>query len=134
MINFDKNFFKYLNDIWAKKIWVFFYEAGCSGTKVDIKIDDFDTAPLHPIRHLPPSKGEEVSVTIYVKEEEREKFEWARITRTIKADHTGQEKIRYILSHPKVKERCGCGTSFSFEKKAPQFDLEKLKNLKKKFS
>ena len=131
MLHFDKNFLKHLNDIWAKKIWVFFYEAGCSGTKVDIKIDDFDEVDLIPI--VSSQEREQSGFQIYVKEEEKEKFEWARITRTVIADHTGQEKIRYILSHPEVKERCGCGSSFSFEKKVPKLNLEKLKDMKKKF-
>ena len=55
------------------------------------------------------------------------------ITRTVTADHTGQEKTRYIFSNPKVEDRCGCGTSFAFEKKVPKIDLEKLKLLRERF-
>ncbi len=57
----------------------------------------------------------------------------ATITRTVTADHTGKQKIRYILTSDAVKERCGCGSSFSFEKHIPQIDTQKLKNLKANF-
>ena len=45
----------------------------------------------------------------------------------------GKEKNRYIFSNEKILDRCGCGTSFSFEKKKVKIDLEKLKKLKENF-
>jgi len=98
-------------------------------------MDDFSVEWLTLISPPPslPLAGEE-RIEVYTSEEDWKKLSGSTITRVIKADHTGEEKIRYILSNEAVKERCGCGSSFSFEKKAPVFDLEKLKNLKKKYN
>ena len=41
MLKLDKNTLKYFNERNAEKIKVFFYGAGCSGTKVDV-VDEFD--------------------------------------------------------------------------------------------
>ena len=112
-----------LKEAGAQKVKLFFYDAGCSGTKVDMLIDDFEDVRLVCI--------EEWDVNIYTEEKDREKFLWARITRVVKADHTGVEQSRYIYSNEAVLDRCWCGTSFSFEKKKIVLDLEKLKDLKK---
>lgn len=163
MLQLDKKFLEELQSTWVKKIKVFLYEAGCSGKKVDILIDDFElnttliflqTIPLSQFFSLGgedeaanmtvapfSSKGERSQdwggniewIQVYVPKIDAQYLENARITRTIKADHTGKEKIRYILSSSKVKERCGCGSSFSFEKKVPRIDTAKLKNLKFSF-
>ncbi|MGB2111463.1 MAG: hypothetical protein ACPHY8_06730 [Patescibacteria group bacterium] len=47
--------------------------------------------------------------------------------------HLQGVKDKYIFSNPKIQDRCGCGTSFSFEKKVPKIDLEKLRLLKDRF-
>lgn len=127
MLQLDKIFLKHLQETWAKKIKVFFYEAGCSGTKIDVAVDDFDTNDLMCISPL------QEGIKIYIEPKDEENLDGARITRVVKADHTGQEKIRYIFSNEKILERCGCGTSFSFEKKAPRIDLEKLQELRNNF-
>jgi hypothetical protein len=71
---------------------------------------------------------------IYVEKKDAHHFENATITGIIKADHTGEAKARYVYSSDEVQDRCGCGTSFAFEKKKPKFDFTKLKFLKKDFS
>jgi hypothetical protein len=43
------------------------------------------------------------------------------------------KQIRYIFSSEEVEDRCGCGTSFAFEKPAPKINLEKLKNMRENF-
>jgi hypothetical protein len=43
-------------------------------------------------------------------------------------------KTRYIYASEKVLDRCGCGSSFWFEKKKPKIDLAKLKDLKTRFN
>lgn len=111
----------------VEKILVYFYDAWCSGTKVDIKEDFIVDDNLEKL---------ELSSSpffVYVEKKDKEKFDWAIITKTIVADHTWKEKNRYIFSNDKVLDRCGCGSSFSFEKKAPQIDLNKLKLLREKF-
>ena len=126
----DNNTLKSLQEQGVKKVKLFFYEAGCSGMKVDMMMDDFDYADLTPTLSL--EEREQVGFQIYVEKKDEEKFRWARITRVVKSDHTGKEKVRYIYSNDEVKERCGCGSSFSFEKKVPKLNLEKLKELKEK--
>lgn len=109
------------------KIFVYFYDAWCSWTKVSIK-EDFDiTTDLQKL-NLSSSPFE-----VYVEKKDFEKFDWSIITKSVVADHTWKEKIRYIFSNKKVLDRCWCWTSFSFEKKKPKIDLEKLKHLREKF-
>lgn len=124
----------------VKKIKIFFYSAGCSGTKVDIVVDDFEVSEnltLIPPTPSPLLKGEGLGekhpFEIYVEKKDKEKFENATVTRLVKADHTGEAKPRYIYSDESVEDRCGCGTSFAFEKKKPKFDFTKLKFLKQDF-
>jgi hypothetical protein len=112
----------------VEKILVYFYDAWCSGTKVNIK-EDFEI-------NLDLQKLELKSspFDVYVEKKDADKFIWALITKTVSADHTWKEKIRYIFSNEKVKDRCGCWSSFSFwEKKKPKIDLSKLKDLKNNF-
>lgn len=122
----DKKMLENLKNRNRTKIKIFFFWGGCSGTKIDIE-EDFDISP--DLVCLDVIDG----IDIYVEAKDKDKFEWARITKTVSSDHAGKEKIRYIFSHETVKERCGCGSSFSFEKKDIKLDLEKLKKLKGKF-
>lgn len=112
----------------VEKILVYFYDAWCSWTKINIK-EDFEV-------NLDLQKLELKSspFDVYVEKKDAEKFVWAIITKTIISDHTGKEKIRYIFSNEQVKDRCWCGSSFSFlETKKPKINLEKLKDLKNNF-
>lgn len=111
----------------VEKILVYFYDAWCSGTKVDIREDFIIDDSLEKLE-LNSSP-----FFVYVEKKDKEKFDWAIITKTIVADHTWKEKNRYIFSNDKVLDRCDCGSSFSFEKKALQIDLNKLKLLREKF-
>lgn len=125
MLKLDKKFLEELESTWVQKIKVFFYEAGCSGKKVDILIDDFEVDESLELLQLAlsPLRGELergfvwVGIICYVPKTDIPHLENARITRTIKADHTGKQKIRYILTSDQVQDRCWCGSSFSFEKK-----------------
>ncbi len=132
MLKIDKKTIQQFQDKKVEKLLVFFYEAGCSGTKVNISTEFEISDDLHYCVDLTAVENTP-GIPVYVKNEEKEKFEWAIITRSVKADHTGKEKIRYIFSNPKVLDRCGCGSSFSFEKKVPKIDLEKLRLLKGRF-
>lgn len=109
-----------------QKIFVHFYEAGCSWKKINIEFHDFNIADLVPL-------DSDYDFQIYVKVEEQALLDAWTITRTQKADHTWNIKTRYIFSSEKVQDRCGCGTSFAFEKKKLKIDLEKLRNLKINF-
>ncbi|MDD3793425.1 MAG: hypothetical protein PHI37_01315 [Candidatus Gracilibacteria bacterium] len=120
----DKNTVLDLINRKVEKILVYFYDAGCSGTKVDIKEDFIVDDSLEKL---------ELSSSpffVYVEKKDKNKFKNSIITKTITADHTGKEKIRYIFNNEQIKDRCGCGSSFSFDKKTPKFDLSKLKDFK----
>lgn len=127
-INLDKNFLKFLEEKKVEKIKIFFYEAWCSGLKIDILFDDFEISEnLEEFENI-------WNLRIFVEKKDKQKFENAQIIRTVKADHTWVEKVRFMfLNTNLVKDRCGCGSSFSFEKKKPKINFENLKNLKKNF-
>jgi Fe-S cluster assembly iron-binding protein IscA len=75
----------------------------------------------------------EYNFEIYVPKVDREHLENANITRIVKADHTGVAQARYIFASNEVEDRCGCGTSFAFEKPVPKINLEKLKKMRENF-
>lgn len=115
----------------VKKIKLFFFWGGCSGTKLDV-VEEFEIDAS-----LFLTGGHNYPFDIYVEEKDKEKFDGAIITKLEKIDpknpHLAGGKIAYIFTNEKVKERCGCGTSFSFEKKKVKWDIEKLKKLKGSF-
>ena len=125
----DKNFIDFLEENKIEKIKIFFVEWGCSGSKIDVLFDDFDiNSDLIELEKIKNTK-------IFVYKNQEEKFLNSQIIRTVKADHTGQEKVRFLFSNNDlVKDRCGCWSSFSFEKKKPKINLENLKNLKQNFN
>jgi hypothetical protein len=57
MIKIDKKTLLEFQEAGVKKIHVFFYEAGCSGTKVDIETD-FDEKELELIAVFPDLDNE----------------------------------------------------------------------------
>ncbi|MCD5380749.1 hypothetical protein LR004_02375, partial [Candidatus Gracilibacteria bacterium] len=90
------------------------------------------------IENLSPMGGDagkaEGGLRIYLDKRDKEKLDNCTITRVVIADHTGKEKVRYILKSDEVKGRCGCGSSFSFgEKQKPKLDLTKLRDFKSNF-
>ena len=123
MLQLDSKTITQLESEGIEKLKVFLYTAGCSGNKVDMTTDFEVDASLVQIESC-------WKFDLYVEVSDKEKLENARITKVVKADHTGKEKIRYIYSSDDVLDRCGCGTSFGFEKKVPKIDLSKLRNLK----
>ena len=123
----DKNTVLDLIERKVEKIFVYFYDAWCSWVKVDIK-EDFEITDLLEKLELSSSP-----FLVYVEKKDKEKFKNSIITKTISADHTRKEKVRYIFNNEQVKDRCGCGSSFSFEDKKPKLDLGKLKDLKSNF-
>ena len=126
MLILDKKMVAHFEEQWLEKIKVFFYEAGCSGTKIEVSTDfDVDES-------LEKMKSE-YGFELYIEEKDKEKLESARVTRVVVADHTGEEKVRYVFWSEQILDRCGCGTSFGFEKPVPKIDLEKLRKLRERF-
>ncbi len=126
MLQLDKKTVSDFEKSWVKKIKVFFIEAGCSGTKVDMQTEFKIHDELESLKC-------KYNFEIYTPKTDKKYLENAKITRVIKADHTGKEKIRYILTSDDIQDRCGCGSSFAFEKTVPKLDIEKLKFLRKNF-
>jgi len=126
MLTLDKKTVSEFEASWVERLKVFFYEAGCSGTKIDMSTDFDVVSDLDKLES-------EYSFEVYVPKSDRQHLEHAKITRVIVADHTGQAKSRYIFASDEVEDRCWCGTSFAFEKPAPKIDLEKLKLLRQNF-
>jgi len=120
MFKLGKNIVLDLQSRWVKKIFLFFYEAGCSGTKLDLK-EEFEISNWMEKLDL------KVWFDIYVEKKDKEKFNGATITRI------DGKKIKYIFTSSNIGERCGCGSSFSFEKKKLKINLEKLENIKQHF-
>ena len=123
----DKKLIQDIESQNISRIFVYFYEAWCSGTKLEIQFWDFDVQNLQQIETA-------YSFSVYVKPKEQKLLQDTTITRLQKADHSWVVKTRYMFASEKVQDRCGCGTSFAFEKKKPSIDFEKLKNLKRNFS
>ena len=90
MLILDKKMVAHFEEQWLEKIKVFFYEAGCSGTKIEVSTDfDVDES-------LEKMKSE-YGFELYIEEKDKEKLESARVTRVVVADHTGEEKVRYVF-------------------------------------
>lgn len=121
----DKQTLSDLKDRWINSIKLFFYDAGCSWTKLDLE-ENPDKSNLSLVSEVDWIK-------IYSDLKDKDKFENCFVTRTVTADHTWKEKVRYIYTSNKVKSRCWCGSSFSFGEKKIKIDLEKFKTLKNNF-
>jgi len=137
MLKLSQNIINDLNKRNAWKIKIFFYSSWCSWTKVDL-IEDFEiNDDLILIDEILPFQ-EWQKIDIFVEKKDFDKFENSVITRIEvkkeeKNEHLKWKKFKYIFTNDKIKDRCGCWTSFSFEKKKPKLNLEKLKNFKSKF-
>ena len=119
---------KTINNLKQKNIFnikIFFYNAWCSWIKVDLE-ENPDILNLDLFLN-------QDWVNIYCEKSNKIKFENCKITKTIIADHTWKEKIRYIFTSKQVKDRCGCWSSFSFSKKKLKINFDKLKDLKLNF-
>lgn len=111
-------------ETFPQDIKVFFYQSGCEGTKINLT-GDFEKQGLQSIRI-----GEK---NIYFSAEDAVHLEEGKILlQAPKLDHEGKPSpTKYLFVSPKVQGRCGCASSFSFEKKL--IDSNKLKQLKKAF-
>ncbi len=130
MIKINKDYIDDLKSRKIEKIKIFFYNSWCSWTKTDIVEDDFEIIDLVCLNcHLEFISGslKNYPFFIYVEKKDKEKFENCIITRVEVTDHTWKVKTSFIYNSSEVKERCGCGSSFAFEKKLLKIDLEKLK-------
>lgn len=112
MLKLDKKTLKEYKNAWINKLFVDFYNAWCSGMKIKLE----ENIPENTIKI--PSEG----IEFYTLKENASHLVDAKIS---KSWH------KFYLHSKDIKEKCGCGSSFSFENKV--IDLNKLKNLKHTF-
>lgn len=126
MLKLDKKTVTEYEEARVEKLKVFFIDAGCSGTKIQMETE-------FELNNEIDKLESEYEFALYVPKSDRKYLENASITRVVVADHTWIAKSRYIFASDEVEDRCGCGTSFAFEKPVPKVDLEKLKLLRQNF-
>ena len=105
MLTLDKKTVTEFESEGIQKLKVFFYEAGCSGTKINMETDFEVTSDLVKLpTPTPPSQEGVTAATsplsggdregggykfdLYVPKTDKEFLENASITRVVKADHT----------------------------------------------
>jgi len=62
----------------------------------DLEISELGTGTLVPVPNI----------QLYVPQQDAEYFRNAKLTRIVKSDHTGKQKIRYIFTSSEVQDRC----------------------------
>lgn len=105
-------------DFIAKNIYhinVDIITAGCAGSKISLT-----------------ARGEESHDERVASEEFQWLFFWVLPEYSEKIDgaQIAKAKGKYFLVSKNIQSRCGCGTSFSFEKKTVSHDLAKIHRLK----
>jgi Fe-S cluster assembly iron-binding protein IscA len=106
----DKNSIQSFLDTGVSSIFISFIESGCAGTKVSVETE-FERTGLVSSPIAP-------GLTAFYRRAEQEVLEQGHITFA---------KGKWLFSSEKVQDRCGCGESFSFEKKL--IDSSKLTKL-----
>ena len=99
MLTLDKKTVSEFENAGVERLKVFFYEAGCSGTKIDMSTE-FD------IEDSIVKLESEYGFDVYVPKTDKKYLENAKITRVVVADHTGEAKARYIFASDEVEDRC----------------------------
>ncbi len=114
---------KILSSFPTTDIKIFFYNSWCEGTKIDLT-SDFETKDLEKI---------EISgKNIYFSPEDGKNLDGGKvIPKTSNVEGHGG-KAKYLFISPKIQSRCGCATSFSFQRKL--IDTEKINRLKGVFT
>lgn len=110
----DKNSIQTFLDIDIHSIFISFIQSGCAGTKVSVETE-FDrtglvNSPITPELMAFYHKGEQ---------------------EVLEQGHITFAKGKWLFSSEKIQDRCGCGSSFSFEKKL--IDTSKLAKLQEIF-
>jgi len=107
----------------SKDIKVYFFGSGCEWTKINLTID-FDKTWLEFI---------EIDwKNIYFEAKDKSNLDLWKIVLKPKTDNIhSKDDEKYIFLSEKIKSRCGCSTSFSFENKL--IDKNKLSKLKAVF-
>lgn len=110
---------KILDTFNSNDIKIYFYESWCEWTKINFWAD-FDKTGLEFIT----VSGKD----IYFEQKDKENLDGWKIVSKIDTNWWHSTHEKYIFLSEKIKSRCGCATSFSFEKKL--IDKNKLNKLK----
>lgn len=126
MLKLSQNIVNYFSK--AEKVKIYFYTSWCAWNKVDIT-DNFEINDDLVLLET------NYDFEVYALKNDIEKIKDSIITRIdLKQDeeneHIKWKKFKYIFVNDNIKERCGCWTSFSFEKKKLKINFDKLKSLK----
>ena len=113
---------KVLDLFWEQDIKVYFYNSWCEGTKLWI-LTNFENKNLEKITIS--------NKNIYFEKRDKNKLNFWKIFLDSTQKDTNSKNNKYIFISDKIKSRCGCSSSFSFENKL--IDKEKLKKLKNIF-
>lgn len=98
---------------WITDVNVDIFQSGCAGSKISV------SSRLVSDHKISTEKFR--WITCWIEPDLAEKFDGAQIA---------QSQWRYFLVSKNIQTRCGCGTSFSFEKKSVSQDLAKIHRLK----
>lgn len=112
MLKIDKKTLNEYKNAWINQVFVSFYDAWCSGTKIKLE----DNIPENAV------KINSEDLNIYCLEEHKKYLIWGKITKLWN---------KFFLDSKEVSDRCWCGSSFSLYKKL--IDKDKIKKLKHKF-
>lgn len=106
-----------------EKLYIFFYNSWCEWTKINI-IKDFNEEWLEYIKIW--------ENFFYYNKEDTKHLDWWKIILKTNQELWHKTDDKYIFISSKIKSRCSCSTSFSFEEKL--VNSSKLKKLKSIFS
>lgn len=106
----DKNSIQSFLDAGTSSVFISFVQSGCAGTKISVQTEFEETGLI--------SSSLTPELTAFYRKEEREVLGQGYITFA---------KGKWLFSSEKIQDRCGCGSSFSFEKKL--IDTGKLAKL-----
>jgi Fe-S cluster assembly iron-binding protein IscA len=98
---------------WVTDINVDVLDSGCAGQKISVSPRTESDERLSSEEHL--------GIRCWIKPEFVEKLDRAQIAKT---------KGKYYLVSKNIQTRCGCGTSFSFEKKRILVDMAKIHRIR----
>lgn len=120
ILNIDKKILELFD---KKDLKVYFYNSWCEWTKVNIT-QDFEKKYLESI--IIEDKN------IYFSKDDWINLDWWKIILQTKENNDWHWwKNKFLFVSEKIKSRCSCSSSFSFEKKL--IDKEKLNKLKNAF-
>lgn len=119
ILNIDKNILDSFN---SNDIYIFFYNSWCEWTKINI-LEDFNIDWLEYIEYEWKN--------IYYDKKDETNLDWWKILLKLESKEWHKNNDKYLFISQKIKSRCSCSTSFSFESKL--IDSSKLKKLKKIF-